>query len=167
MPFLKGHNPWNKGIPNSGFKRGYIPWNKGKKHPEETILKMSQAHLGEKNHYFGKKHTEEIKQKMRGEKNGNWKGGISPINHLIRESGTYREWRTAVFERDNYICVDCGLKGGWDKKLKRRINIQADHIKPFSLFPELRFDINNGRTLCVDCHKKTPTYGMNMIYASI
>ena len=36
--------------------------------------------------------------------------------------------------------------------------LNADHIKPFSLFPELRFDLNNGRTLCVECHKKTDTY---------
>lgn len=44
----------------------------------------------------------------------------------------------------------CFQKGG---------NLNADHIKPFSQFPELRFAINNGRTLCIDCHRKTETWG--------
>ena len=161
----KGRIPWNKGIPNSGFMRGYVPWNKGKSQPEDYKMMMSERMLGENNPYFGKKHSEEIRRKMRGENNGNWKGGISETNHLVRESGDYKSWRTSVFQRDNYICQECNLKGGWSIKLKRRILIQADHIKPFSLFPELRFDINNGRTLCVDCHKKTPTYGVNRMYA--
>ena len=28
-----------------------------------------------------------------------------------------------------------------------------DHIKPFAWFSDLRFDVSNGQTLCVDCHK--------------
>lgn len=49
----------------------------------------------------------------------------------------------------DYKCVICG-KGG---------KLQSDHIKPFALYPELRFDVNNGRTLCISCHIKTDTYG--------
>lgn len=82
-----------------------------------------------------------------------WKGGVTPINEAIRKSMEYRLWRKAVFIRDNFTCIWCGKK---DK------TIQADHIKPFSLFPELRFAIDNGRTLCHDCHKTTDTYGKNV-----
>ena len=56
--------------------------------------------------------------------------------------------------RDNFTCVECGdNKGG---------NLEADHIKPKYLFPELTFVIDNGRTLCVDCHKATKTWGQKV-----
>jgi 5-methylcytosine-specific restriction endonuclease McrA len=45
---------------------------------------------------------------------------------------------------------ECGERGG---------RLEADHIKPVSKFPELIFELTNGRTLCRDCHFKTITYG--------
>lgn len=90
----------------------------------------------------------------------NWKGGRSIDK---RNCAEYRYWRTAVFLRDNYTCVQCGLTSGNGK----RVNLQADHIKPVALFPELIYNIENGRTLCVDCHRKTPTYGMNKRYVKM
>ena len=80
-----------------------------------------------------------------GENNINWKGGITPINMKIRHSFEINQWRKSVFKRDNYTCQGCKQHGGW---------LEADHIKPFAKFPELRFDINNGRTLCKPCHSK-------------
>lgn len=72
--------------------------------------------------------------------NGKIRGGSGSQRNMPE----YIEWRTAVFERDNYTCQSCGAKG--------RMN--AHHIKSWSSFPELRFDINNGITLCFDCHAK-------------
>ena len=90
-----------------------------------------------------------------GEKSSRWKGGITPLNIQIRNSIEYKLWRKSVFERDNYICIWCGLHSGNGKA----VVLHADHIKPFAYYPELRFAIDNGRTLCKDCHKKTDTYG--------
>lgn len=90
-----------------------------------------------------------------GEKNPSWRGGVSEPNEIIRNSARYKEWRNAVFERDNWTCVHCGLRS----KAKKRLEIQADHIKPFALFLELRFELSNGRTLCKLCHYKTETHG--------
>jgi len=94
---------------------------------------------------WGKKREE-----VSGENHWNWKGGITGENKKQRDTATYYHWRKQVFERDNYTCKICGVRGGV---------LHADHIKPFSLFTELRYDINNGRTLCISCHRQTPTYG--------
>jgi 5-methylcytosine-specific restriction endonuclease McrA len=90
----------------------------------------------------------EIKRR-KGPGNSNWKGGITPENKRLRASQAYKDWRTDVFQRDNYTCVWCGQRGG---------QLNADHIQPFSTHPHLRFEVSNGRTLCVPCHQKTSTY---------
>ena len=62
----------------------------------------------------------------------------------IRNSKEYQEWRSDVFERDHYICQNCGQVGG---------SLNAHHIKSFKDYPDLRLDVNNGITLCLKCHK--------------
>lgn len=86
-----------------------------------------------------------------GSNNNKWKGGITPINTALRHTPEYKKWRTHVFQRDNYTCQSCGQIGG---------KLQVDHLFPFSLFPSLRLEILNGQTLCIPCHKRTPTYLM-------
>jgi hypothetical protein len=68
----------------------------------------------------------------------------------------YKQWRFAVFVRDGFACVQCGAKRP----------IQADHIKPYALFEDLRYDVSNGQTLCVPCHTKTPAYGRRTAVAA-
>ena len=88
-----------------------------------------------------------------GPKSHLWKGGVTKKNDKIRRLAIYKEWRKSVFERDDYTCQNCSVRGG---------DLHADHIHPFALFPELRFDLSNGRTLCKPCHRKTPTYGIQL-----
>lgn len=148
-----------------GLKSLGNKYARGHKHSQETRNKMSASHTGLKltdsalkslignKHNLGKKHSDETKIRMSknrtGNKNKNWKGGITPINRSIRTSKKYKEWRDAIFMRDDYTCQECKARG---------CVINADHIKPFALYPELRFELSNGRTLCVPCHKKTDTY---------
>lgn len=73
----------------------------------------------------------------------NWRGGITPINFRIRNSEEYKKWRMTVFQRDNFTCQMCGARG---------VRLQADHKKLFSAFPKLRFDSDNGQSLCEPCH---------------
>ncbi len=91
------------------------------------------------------------KKSLPGEKSPNWIADRSLLKHRPRHEG--REWRTAVFTRDDYTCQSCGVRGE---------RLHADHIKPYSTHPELRWALDNGRTLCVPCHKETPTYGWKM-----
>lgn len=135
---------------------------------EASKEKMRDAKLKKPTKYWlGKKITvsQETREKMslsqkrignkppikRGSESHLWKGGVTPLNQKIRQSLEYKLWRKAVFERDNHICIWGGKEHG------NKLN--ADHIKPFALFPELRFAIDNGRTLCEDCHRKTDTWG--------
>ena len=153
----------------TGFSLG-VKYTKGKKFPER----------GGKNHYlFGKHLKKETRDKMsskrilngssKEEKNPNWKGGITHIKHTIHTSPEYQKWRKQVFMRDWYTCLECKDKTGG--------NLEAHHIKPFNVIikenniktlkdaincQEL-WDIDNGMTLCIDCHKKTDTYGFKKI----
>lgn len=135
---MTGKPSWNKGKKGfmewmnlSGLNNG-VPWNKGKKGAQVAWNR------GIQNVYFI------------GDKNPNWKGGVTKDAEKIRKSIEYKKWRTEVFKRDGYACTMCGeSKSG---------KLNADHIKPFAYFPELRFEIDNGRTLCIDCHKQTDTY---------
>ncbi len=117
----------------------------GKKHDEETKQKMSER--VKESYANGRIHTFQGKKRpeISGEKSYAWKGGITPVNVSIRHSLEYKLWRDAVFTRDNFTCVWCGQVS----KI-----IHADHIQTFAEYPELRFAIDNGRTLCKSCHLK-------------
>jgi len=106
-----------------------------------------------------KKISEFNKGRYSGKNNHFWKGGVTPKHRRLRSSVEYKQWRETVLERDNWHCQFCGIRQGWNKSLKQQTILDVDHIKPFCSYPELRFDIDNGRTLCRDCHKKTPTWG--------
>jgi hypothetical protein len=133
-----------------------ITWKpkNGRKHSPAAIIKMSKSKIGKLGGRLGRKHSDEAIKKMknvrkqtknRGPLHYNWKGGITDEIVRIRASTEYKDWRTSVFKRDNYTCQICGdAKGG---------NLHAHHIKQFAHYPELRLDVDNGQTVCKDCHE--------------
>lgn len=153
----------------------------GHKTSEETKKKISKTLTGRKRPPLTKEWKENISKgglgrkasletrkrislAKRGSKNHFWKGGITPLRITIKQSYKYRQWRSDVFTRDGFTCQICRRKGG-------RLN--ADHIRSFSLIMadnkiktlndalrcEEMWNINNGRTLCEDCHRKTDNFG--------
>lgn len=78
-----------------------------------------------------------------GEKNPRWDGGIKREKRDV--SVEYRNWRSEVYERDRWKCRICGHNGR---------NIVAHHIKTWKAFPDSRFIVENGITLCRKCHCK-------------
>lgn len=86
----------------------------------------------------------------RGANHPMWNGGSSKEREIAKGRVEYKNWRTSVFTRDDFTCQLCFARG---------VPLEADHIKQWALYPELRYEITNGRTLCKPCHRKTPTWG--------
>lgn len=122
--------------------------NLGRKHSPKSRLKMSKARKGIKQSETW------IKNRFASFKDY-WdkKGRVTDKLILIKTSNEYKEWRKRVFERDNYQCVWCGDKKGG--------NLEADHVIPIGVIMLEKgdlFDVDNGRTLCITCHKTTFSY---------
>lgn len=79
-----------------------------------------------------------------GKFHGNWKGGISSSTQRDRNTVKAIQWRQKVFSRDRFSCQICGKVGG---------NLNAHHIMPWADYPELRYQVSNGITLCEMCHR--------------
>lgn len=121
---------------NTCFKKGLTPWSKSQKGIH--LSKSSEFKKGMTPWNKG------LKGYRAGVLNNKWKGGVTPEMAKIRKSKESIEWRKAVFTRDDFTCKDCGTRGA---------QLNAHHIKEFYLYPELRFDLSNGVTLCKSCHK--------------
>lgn len=151
---------------------------------DETKAKIAKAHTGKK---LSQEHKEKIGRTsrgriqsmetrmkhslaLRGEKSYQWRGGISPLLQLIRHCFLTRQWRSDIFNRDDYTCVLCGIRSGRGK----HVDLEADHYP--KTFAEIFYqygiknledavncdelwNLNNGRTLCKNCHRKTETHG--------
>lgn len=82
-----------------------------------------------------------------------WKGGLSSEREKVCKSLAYKAWRRAVFQRDDYTCQRCATRGGY---------LEAHHDLPYAFFPDLRFEILNGITLCRPCHDLTKVSAKEM-----
>lgn len=127
---------------------------KGKALNEKQKAHIDYLHENFKTPHLGMKHSVESRIKMSAATSkipvSEWTGFKEEANRAFRKSWPYRQWRAAVVKRDNGICQFCFAVD---------VKINADHIKPFSKFPDLRLEVNNGRTLCVPCHKELDALG--------
>ncbi len=106
-----------------------------------------------RNQHKGRTWSAEVRQNMADAKKGkllaeanpNWRGALVNPNIRLRASYPSKEWSRRVRDRDENKCVECGATG----------KLHAHHIKPWRLHPELRFDLDNGVSLCPPCHQKT------------
>jgi len=133
-----------------------------------SIFCKGQSQVGIPGYWTGKKRpprTDEERRKisegLRGHKAHSWKGGITPIVQKVRHCYKYKQWRTSVFERDNYTCVFCSKRGGdlnadHHPKLFSQIMVDNEirNLEKAMVCDEL-WDIKNGRTLCEPCHFET------------
>ena len=117
--------------------------NIGRKHSKKAKQKMSILHTG-------KHPSEETRQKMSesslGDKNSNWNPNLIDKDRQDRRATIEnKEWREGVFERDDYTCIKCEDNTGG--------NLIGHHIESYADNPELRYEIFNGATLCIICHR--------------
>jgi hypothetical protein len=77
------------------------------------------------------------------ESHGMWKGGVTRGREKHMSQKVYKDWRRLVYERDNYTCQKCGNQS-------RRLN--AHHLEGYFNCKGKQTDVNNGVTLCYDCH---------------
>ena len=147
---------------NKNFKVKFYRKNNAK-YCSRKCSAQDTVKYGEKHHSFRDKHW-------------NWKGGITPTKKKLYYSLQYKNWRSKCLKRDNYICQICG---------ERDLELNVDHQIPFArIFYTIKkwaeefkldiyefalkfeplWDIRNGRTLCVGCHKSIPTTGINQYY---
>lgn len=80
----------------------------------------------------------------RGDQCHSYKDGKTAERRDLRFTMQYKRWRYDVYQRDKFTCQECATARGG--------NLVAHHIKPFADFPELRFEVSNGLTLCETCH---------------
>lgn len=152
----------NRGGRNTGrthFKPGRTPWNKGQKKPvpERTLHRFTCEVCGDDfyREHRGRGAPRTCSRRcfgilQTGPGHPRWRGGSLPEGQRPRKTPRYKAWRAAVYDRDDFTCQDCGRRGG---------RLHAHHIKAWAEFPELRFEVENGQTLCVECHKKTESWG--------
>ena len=69
-------------------------------------------------------------------------------------SARHKAWAEKVLRRAGYLCEECRRYGRLDKNGLPVRATTAHHIKHRDEYPELQYDVNNGRALCEKCHNK-------------
>lgn len=163
---IKNPNLVSRGIRSKEFRENISLRKYGNTLSEETKDKLSKSMQGKN---LGRPISEKQKNQISKTLMGIPTGRSGPLSNLYIDgrhknnyserqvafnSSEYKIWRKSIFERDNYTCQMCGQRGG---------DLEADHIIPWAQSIELRYELSNGRVLCIKCHRQTPTYGVKSI----
>lgn len=141
-----------KGIPKNGINKGWFNSHRAKKFGFQVGNKMGRKFKKGHSSYVTRKGIDKMQKahkgkqpknskNWKGENHPNWKGGrgLRPI-----ATNKYKKWRAEIFKRDEFTCQICKEIGG---------RLVAHHIKEWAKYPKLRYSLNNGITLCEDCHR--------------
>jgi len=111
---------------------------------------------GEKSPNYGSHRSEETCERIRlslvglyiGEKHPRWRKDLTKEERQLNKDRNYnpknREFREEVYLRDNNTCCISGRRGG---------DLVVHRLYNWAKYPELRFDINNGITICKELHQ--------------
>lgn len=169
-------------IPSAETRAKISAANMGHPTSDETRAKWAISRIGNTNS-LGHKCSDLTKEKCRNSKlgkplkpetiallrdgrrsganNGRWKGGISPLPHLLRTNFQYRQWRSDIFTRDNFACVICGDHRGRNLHAHHHPRPLLEILTEYQITTieqaincEAIWDVDNGVTLCDECHRK-------------
>jgi 5-methylcytosine-specific restriction endonuclease McrA len=156
----RGHGEIDKGAPR-----------RGKTHSEQSIQKIKNSRMKNRITFNCHNCQGEI-EKVVSSYNKSHKSFCSNtcykdylkkhrvVTEVITDSAEYKEWRKKVYIRDAYKCQMPGCSSNSKQ-------IAAHHIYPKRLYPEKRFEVSNGITLCKKCHEKTFGKETNFIDALV
>lgn len=128
-------------------KHGGVSAFKGRTHSQKTkktlFKKGKQQYLNMTDSEF---EIHRIKSSLQnGRTLETFNGFTTPEGTRIRQSAEGKAWSYDILSKANFTCVKCNQRGG---------KLHAHHLNGFNLFPEQRFDLNNGTCLCETCHDK-------------
>lgn len=110
---------------------------KSTKQTEESKMKQRATKMGENNPMYG----------VVGEKSPQWNPNLTPEERIHKRKNTQNyKWIKNVYKRDDYTCQCCG----YDKDG----TLIAHHLNGYHWDVGNRFNVENGITLCEDCHQK-------------
>lgn len=132
--------------------------NKGKIRSVDFKETRSKKYAGDGNPFYNKTHSLETRKKLSAHFQGvdieEWEDFSNDEHKRAWKSKRAKRWSQDIFKRDNYTCGLCGKRGG---------DLEAHHIIRRADAPDLTYNLNNGITLCVPCHKET--FGKEANYA--
>ena len=128
-------------INKEGLKKG----RKYNKRPTRSFKNKTTQYVNLFNNpaKYSQKSMRDAKLGKRKEETNNWQGGKAQERQMLMSQDDYKNWRLSVFTRDSYTCQRCMVVGS---------TLHAHHIKMWSKYPEYRYEVSNGLTLCKSCH---------------